>query len=207
MTIGEKIKYVRKLYHMSSSELANKTGIHPVSIRKYESNKMVPASAQIERIAAVFCLPHSIFNGLTEMRFDFQYSGDCLAFLIMLYTSGALTLNGDRNEKNILIKETVRFTFAPFLNRFVEFSKKDKILPYDEINILIQDQDTLDRFLFWEFMYNRRDELYDLYMEEETEESKKNYDEMCDYYDEVEMNTFLQGRLGDIIMRATFKDL
>ena len=36
MTIGEKIKYVRKLYHMSSAELAERTGIHPVSIRKYE---------------------------------------------------------------------------------------------------------------------------------------------------------------------------
>lgn len=206
MTIGEKIKYVRKLYHMSSSELANKTGIHPVSIRKYESNKMVPASAQIERIAAAFYLSPAIFNGLTEMRFDFQYSGDCLAFLIMLYTSGALTIEGDRNEKNILKKETVRFTFAPFLNKFIEFSKKDKTLPYDEINILIHDQDTLNRFVFWEFMYNRRDELYDAYMNEETEENKEKYDQICNDYDEIEMNTFLQGRMGNIIMQAAFKD-
>ena len=86
MTIGEKIKYVRKLYHMSSAELAERTGIHPVSIRKYESNKMVPQSAQIERLAAAFHLSPAIFSGLTDMHFDFQYSGDCLGMLIMLYT-------------------------------------------------------------------------------------------------------------------------
>ena len=107
MTIGEKIKYVRKLYHMSSAELAERTGIHPVSIRKYESNKMVPQSAQIERLATAFHLSPVIFSGLTDMRFDFQYSGDCLGMLIMLYTSGALIINGERDEKNILKKECI----------------------------------------------------------------------------------------------------
>ena len=97
MTIGEKIKYVRKLYHMSSAELAERTGIHPVSIRKYESNKMVPQSAQIERLAAAFYLSPAIFNGLTDMRFDYQFSGDCLCMLIMLYTSGTLMIDGERN--------------------------------------------------------------------------------------------------------------
>lgn len=199
MTIGEKIKYVRKLYHMSSAELAERTGIHPVSIRKYESNKMVPQYAQIERLAAAFHLSPAIFSGLTDMRFDFQYNGDCLGMLIMLYTSGALIINGERDEKSILKKETVKFTVSPLLQKFLQFSEKDKALSFEDVNVLIKDNDTLDRFIFWEFMYNRRDELYDAYMEEETKENEEAYNQICNDYDEIEMNTFLQGRLGDIL--------
>lgn len=207
MTIGEKIKYVRKLYHMSSAELAERTGIHPVSIRKYESNKMVPQSAQIERLAAAFHLSPAIFSGLTDMRFDFQYSGDCLGMLIMLYTSGTLIINGERDEKNILIKETVKFTVSPLLQKFLQFSEKDNTLPFEDMNVLIKDNDTLDRFIFWEYMYNRRDELYDAYMEEETKENEEAYKQICNDYDEIEMNTFLQGRLGDIAMQATINNI
>lgn len=201
MTIGEKIKYVRKLYHMSSAELAERTGIHPVSIRKYESNKMVPQSAQIERLAATFHLSPAIFSGLTDMRFDFQYSGDCLGMLIMLYTSGALIINGERDEKNILKKETVKFTVSPLLQKFLQFSEKDKALSFEDVNVLIKDNDTLERFIFWEFMYTRRDELYDAYMEEETKENEEAYNQICNDYDEIEMNTFLQGRLGKVIIQ------
>ena len=205
MTIGEKIKYVRKLYHMSSAELAERTGIHPVSIRKYESNKMVPQSAQIERLAAAFHLSPAIFSGLTDMRFNFKYSGDCLGMLIMLYTSGTLIINGERDEKNILKKETVKFTVSPLLQKFLQFSEKDKTLPFDDVNVLIKDNDTLDRFIFWEFMYNRRDELYDTYMEEETKENEEAYNQICNDYDEIEMNTFLQGRLGNLMMNNTIQ--
>lgn len=207
MTIGEKIKYIRKLYHMSSAELAERTGIHPVSIRKYESNKMVPQSAQIERLAAAFHLSPAIFSGLTDMRFDFQYSGDCLGMLIMLYTSGALIVNGERDEKNILKKETVKFTVSPLLQKFLQFSERDNALSFEDVNVLIKDNDTLDRFIFWEFMYNRRDELYDAYMEEETKENEEAHNQICNDYDEVEMNTFLQGRLGDVVMQATLHDI
>lgn len=207
MTIGEKIKYVRKLYHISSAELAERTGIHPVSIRKYESNKMVPQSAQIERLAAAFHLSPAIFSGLTDMHFDFQYSGDCLGMLIMLYTSGTLIINGERDEKNILIKETVKFTVSPLLQKFLQFSEKGRTLSFEDVNVLIKNNDTLDRFIFWEFMYNRRDELYDAYMEEETKENEEAYNQICNDYDEIEMNTVLQGRLRNTAMQTTIQDL
>ena len=78
------------------------------------------------------------------MRFDFQYSGDCLGMLIMLYTSGALIINGERDEKNILKKETVKFTVSPLLQKFLQFYEKDKALPFENVNVLIKDNDTLD---------------------------------------------------------------
>ena len=51
LTVGDKIKYFRKQRGMTQAQLAELTGIHPVSIRKYEINKMQPQSQQIERIA------------------------------------------------------------------------------------------------------------------------------------------------------------
>ena len=39
LTVGDKIKYFRKQRGMTQAQLAELTGIHPVSIRKYEINK------------------------------------------------------------------------------------------------------------------------------------------------------------------------
>ena len=57
-----------------------------------------------KKLAITFHLSSDIFNGVTDMRFDFRYSGDCLGMLTMLCTSNTLVINGKRNEKNILIK-------------------------------------------------------------------------------------------------------
>lgn len=44
-------------------------------------------------------------------------------------------------------------------------------------------------------------------MEEETKENEEAYKQICNDYDEIEMNTFLQGRLGDIVMQATLHEI
>ncbi|MBQ6699210.1 MAG: helix-turn-helix transcriptional regulator, partial [Oscillospiraceae bacterium] len=51
MTIGERIKFFRKSRGITQSQLAKLSGVHPVSVRKYETNKMVPQPEQIRRIA------------------------------------------------------------------------------------------------------------------------------------------------------------
>ena len=59
MTIGEKIKYFRTRIGITQAKLAELSGIHPVSIRKYETNKMVPQSPQIDRIAEALGISQS----------------------------------------------------------------------------------------------------------------------------------------------------
>ena len=51
LTIGEKIKYFRTQRGLTQTQLAEYSGLHPVSVRKYETNKMQPQLPQIERIA------------------------------------------------------------------------------------------------------------------------------------------------------------
>ena len=49
MTIGEKIKYCRKQIGITQDKLAELTGIHPVSIRKYETNKNAATTSSVRK--------------------------------------------------------------------------------------------------------------------------------------------------------------
>ena len=199
MTIGKKIKYIRGLYGWSSAKLAEESGIHPVSIRKYETDKMIPQQAQIDRIAYAFRLSPAVFSGVTDTRFDFQYSGDLLALLIMLYTSGGLIVSGEREANGALIPDSVKLSVNPLFNRFIQFSTSDSLLKPSDISIEITDNDTLRSFSYWEYMYNKTDDYHEKYIDEESVESKSAYEEFLNDYEEVEIKTLLSGRLRQII--------
>lgn len=57
MTIGDKIKYHRKSQNLTQDKLAELANLHPVSIRKYETNKMKPKIEQLFRIAIALDVP------------------------------------------------------------------------------------------------------------------------------------------------------
>lgn len=51
MTIGQTIKEVRHAYGITQKQLAEACGINDATIRKYESGKLIPKTATIEKIA------------------------------------------------------------------------------------------------------------------------------------------------------------
>ena len=51
VTVGEKIKQLRKKRGITQAELAQRAVIHPVTIRKYETSSMKPLLPQINKIA------------------------------------------------------------------------------------------------------------------------------------------------------------
>lgn len=53
MTIGENIKYYRIRMGITQNQLAALAEIHPVSIRKYETNKMQPQIDILKKLAGV----------------------------------------------------------------------------------------------------------------------------------------------------------
>ena len=61
MTIGEKIKYFRCQIGITQGKLAELTGIHPVSIRKYETNGMVPGIERLSLIAKALNVSLDVF--------------------------------------------------------------------------------------------------------------------------------------------------
>ena len=193
MTIGEKIKYVRKLLHISSSKLAKETGIHPVSIRKYESNKMVPQIEKVSKIAEALQISPAIFYGLDKLQFDTSYKGDCLTILLILYLSKGLEVDGDRTENGALIAETVKFRLLPVFNKIISAEDSSN----NNFTFRIVDEYTLSRFCFWEYMYNRAMDTKAAYLQKPSKNSEEEWKRAQDDYDSVELNNLLEGRIAD----------
>ena len=95
MTIGEKIKYFRTRIGITQAKLAELSGIHPVSIRKYETNKMVPQVPQIDRIAEALGISSFAITGI-ENNIRLETVGDFMGLMIMLIKTKIISLNGER---------------------------------------------------------------------------------------------------------------
>ncbi len=84
MTIGEKIKYLRTRLGITQGKLAEFCEIHPVSIRKYETNKMIPGQTQIERLSAILGVStFALSDHPTEIKLNTV--GDFYGILILFH--------------------------------------------------------------------------------------------------------------------------
>lgn len=98
MTIGEKIKYLRKCLNITQNNLADRANIHSVSIRKYETNKMKPQPTQIEKLAkALNVSPFAFIDDYKNLKL--KTKGDYYSVIILLYKTGIMNLNLDENGK------------------------------------------------------------------------------------------------------------
>ena len=120
MTIGEKIKYCRKQIGITQDKLAELTGIHPVSIRKYETNKMQPQPPQLEKIAAALGVSYNALNGSDTAGLRLETVGDLMGVLMVLCNSGILQISGERGEDNLLKDNTVSIHLNPVLSSYLE---------------------------------------------------------------------------------------
>ena len=66
MTTGERIRYCRQNQKKTQDQLARLSGIHPVSIRKYETNKMTPQPEQLKKIATALGVNYVALLGIEE---------------------------------------------------------------------------------------------------------------------------------------------
>ncbi|MFI3326007.1 MAG: helix-turn-helix transcriptional regulator [Clostridia bacterium] len=88
MTIGEKIRFFRTEKGITQTQLAELSEIHPVSIRKYETNKMQPQSTQIEKIATALGINAVVLTGTTKLKFE--TAEDIMSALLLLINSGIM---------------------------------------------------------------------------------------------------------------------
>ena len=65
VTIGEKIKALRKKRGWSQTDLGERTGIKPQNISKYEKNKTIPRESTLQVFAEVFEMPVAEFTQLS----------------------------------------------------------------------------------------------------------------------------------------------
>ncbi len=149
MTIGEKIKYFRKRIGITQAKLAELSGIHPVSIRKYEINKMVPQAAQIDRLAEALGVSSFALAGF-ENNIRLETVGDFMGLMIMLIKTKIVSINGGREESGMINANTVSFVINPFITNFFD-AKTDKTdLSANTLLYYLKNENILSDILKWE---------------------------------------------------------
>lgn len=154
MTIGEKIKYFRKRIGITQAKLAELSGIHPVSIRKYEINKMVPQAAQIDRLAEALGISSFALAGF-ENNIRLETVGDFMGLMIMLIKTKIVSINGEREECGMINADTVSFVINPFITNFFD-AKTDKTdLSANTLLYYLKNEKILSDILKWERINHR----------------------------------------------------
>ena len=157
MTIGEKIKYCRKQIGITQDKLAELTGIHPVSIRKYETNKMQPQPPQLEKIAAALGVSYNALNGSDTAGLRLETVGDLMGVLMVLCNSGILQISGERGEDKMLKdNNTVSIHLNPVLSSYLEIGYttrgKAHTLSLQDALLNIRSYKVFNDLLKWEKM-------------------------------------------------------
>lgn len=156
MTLGEKIRYYREQLGITQGRLAELTGIHPVSIRKYETNKMQPQPPQIERIATALGVSFNAVNGIDNAGMRLETVGDLMGILMVLCNSGIIQISGERGEDKLLKDDTVSIYLNPVLSSYLEIGYTNRgkahTLSLQDALLNIRSYKVLNDLLKWEKM-------------------------------------------------------
>lgn len=149
MTVGDRIKIIRELFEISSNEFADITGIHPVTIRKYETNKMQPSKEHIDKMCSALKLPRIIFEGIPEQYTNYDFRGDFYQELFLLIANETIQYSS---------KES--FSLNKKLESHIQIEVNGKAVPIDQISFSIKKEDSLANYDYSWFI------LYMKYLEE-----------------------------------------
>ena len=191
MTIGEKIKYCRKQIGITQDKLAELTGIHPVSVRKYETNKMQPQPPQLEKIAAALGVSYNALNGSDTAGLRLETVGDLMGVLMVLCNSGILRITGERGEDKLLKDETVSIQFNHILSSYLEFGYfsrgKEHTLALQDALLNIRNYKVLNDLLKWEKMNFIYQSALKSVGENPNEATQAAFDEIAETKEKVEL--------------------
>lgn len=176
---------------MTQSQLAESTGIHPVSIRKYETNKTIPQPKQIRRIADALCVSYTAIAGLDCINLDIKEQGDFVGFIMQLQKKGLVSFIGTRDSQNQLyLENTFRVTIspkiAPYLTIFIKTCSTSVNATGDQLEIQLPERVT-HNLIAWEAATNIYNSAKNLYTEPYTDDVKEGLRILADTVDKVEI--------------------
>lgn len=151
MTFGRKIKYLREKRGLTQDQLAEETGIHPVTIRKYETDKTLPKTAQLERISEVLEVKLDDWVNEIDYKYPVQTHFNFLDILFKLYLYNFIEILGERDSDGKIISEGSKITFKDEGKAFLSFidTSNKKNLPIDSVGFDL-DEKIKDTFFLWE---------------------------------------------------------
>lgn len=158
MTTGDKIKYLRKQLGITQAQLAEITGIHIVTIKKYETNKVQPLPAQIEKLSSALRVGCVALAGIDKTGLRIQTVGDLLGIIMALCNLGFFKFSGQRNSDQMLIAETANLQINPNLNSFIELTTNNGTINISDFFIKLKSETFFHDLLRWEqinFLYRQ----------------------------------------------------
>ncbi len=178
MTTGEKIKYLRKQKSVTQTELAQLTGIHQVSIAKYEKDKMIPQPEQLRKIVEALGVSSMIFFESAGLKVETR--GDLMGLLINLCKSKVLVVKGKRDRNSALIPNTVTFQFSPIISKLFAANVESVIQ-------FIADEPLFLDFLKWEKQFHNYEKMFEKYSTSSNAAEISALDDLRDIIEKIEI--------------------
>ena len=151
MTIADKIKYCRMKQGITQAQLAELSGIHPVSIRKYETGKMVPQPEQLHKIAEALGISYVALLGVRNTGLKLETVGDLFGVLMTLLETNVLQMVGVRPDGVNLTEQTYVMRFNPLIDNYMAVDTESEAnIPLSKIQLTIQNGQFLHDLLQWE---------------------------------------------------------
>lgn len=191
MTIGDRIRYCRTRLFMTQAQLAESTGIHPVSIRKYETNKTIPQPEQIRRIADVLCVSYTAIAGLDYANLDIKEQGDFVGFIMQLQKKGLVSFTGTRDSQNKLyLEDTFRIKINPQIAQYLTIFIKNRSTTVnangDQLEIQLPERVT-HNLIVWEAATNIYNNAINSYTEPYPDDVKEGLRMIADNVAKIEI--------------------
>ncbi|MBP1564080.1 MAG: helix-turn-helix transcriptional regulator [Oscillospiraceae bacterium] len=201
MTIGEKIKYCRKnRLGLSQAKFAELCGISLVSIKRYETNKMIPTAEQIAKIAKVVGISTEAYSEpVLSWNFKLNTYGDLIKLMMICRKNSILSIvKSCRNGK-----EPISFTINSNIGNAIQAKMTNSFgeqLDCDVTNIsfIVKNQAVAEIFLKWDNIYSELEFLYEnhhIFRESIDSIIKKRQDELDLIELEMQFNSLLLERL------------
>lgn len=195
MTVGEKIKFCRCRSQISQAKLAELSGISLVSIKRYETNKMIPTKPQIEKLSnalgiGVLAFSDTNFDCLKE----FETYGDLVRILIIFRKNNLLIVEGERAQDGQLNPKTAKFKLNPVIGKFFKSINLEECMVTD-LAFRLDDEYLLKKFLEWENVYTKFEMLYLKYSGSDDKHITEQLIENEDVLDKIELELQYDNRM------------
>lgn len=151
MNIGEQIKYMRKKRKITQNQLAEMTGIHPVTIRKYETDRLQPKKEQVDKIADALSVSPLAFGEFNSNVIRLDTEGDLMGLLIMLYKSKVIHIHPSEADD----QDAAFVEFSPLLSYYFSFKENKKNIPMKDGSLRFENSDMQKDFVTWARLYDK----------------------------------------------------
>ena len=151
MNIGEQIKYMRKKRKITQNQLAEMTGIHPVTIRKYETDRLQPKKEQVDKMADALSVSPLAFGEFNSNVIRLETEGDLMGLLIMLYKSKVIHVHAPEADD----QDAAFVEFSPLLSYYFSLKENKKNTPLKDGSLRFENSDMQKDFITWARLYDK----------------------------------------------------